>query len=49
MTRITLPGSLFLALIALIPSVALAILVDAAVPVRRYLDPDHRSVSRSRP
>ena len=42
LVRITLPGSLFLAAIALIPTIVLACWNIDAVPVRRHVDPDRR-------
>jgi preprotein translocase subunit SecY len=42
LTRITLPGSLYLALIALIPLVAFGSSASAELPVRRHVEhPDH--------
>ena len=43
LTRITLPGSLYLGVIALIPLIALAaVRGEPELPVRRRVDPDHR-------
>ena len=43
LTRITLPGSIYLGLIALIPLIALAMVgAEPELPVRRRIDPDHR-------
>ena len=43
LSRLTAPGSLYLALIALIPALAFICLgTQQQVPLRRYLDPDHR-------
>ena len=41
LVRITLPGSLFLAAIALVPSIVLAYLGVQSVPVRRHVGADH--------
>ena len=48
LVRITLPGSLFLAAIALIPSIVLAYWGVQPVPVRRHVRADPRSASPSR-
>ena len=47
LNRITLPGSLFLAVIALLPSIALSRSGISTVPVRRHHDP-HRGRRRPR-
>jgi preprotein translocase subunit SecY len=41
LTRITLPGSIYLGLVALLPLIAL-VLVEPELPVRWCVDPDHR-------
>ena len=42
LNRITLPGALFLTVIALIPYHRAEALEHPEVPVRRHVDPDHR-------
>ena len=42
LSRITLPGALFIAFIALLPSMLLGLRRRAELPLRRHLDPDRR-------